>query len=196
MGALLFAPGSDLRFASQVHKGDRALDAAPILPNGAGRDTVSTASAFPKSASVTVPPEMQLGRENGLVSVCTKEMKAQRCDQTWDGSVSYKGGKRLQPSLLHPPPSHLCSTEPAWGWGQSHGVCTAVVRLVVCRWEVQPKVGLVQGAHAMVPSLTSRCPATSHLGFLPGWLWATEAFLWVGIPSFLRVGNYDSGFGG
>lgn len=76
-------------------------------------------------------------------------------------------------------------------------VCTAAAaRLVVCRWEIQPSVGLVQGAHDLVSSLTSRCPTASHLGFLPGWLWATEAFLWVGIPSFLRVGKYDSGFGG
>lgn len=102
----------------------------PMLPKGAGRDTVSTASAFPKSASVTVPPEVKLGRESGLVSVCTKEMKAQRCDQTCDGSVSSKEGKRLQPRFLCSP-SHLCSTEPVWGWGQSRGVCTAVVRLVV-----------------------------------------------------------------
>lgn len=76
----------------------------PMLPKGAGRDTVSTALAFPKSASVTVPPKVQLGRENGLVSVCTKEMKAQRCDQTCDGSVSSKEGKRLQPRFLRSPP--------------------------------------------------------------------------------------------
>lgn len=81
MGALLFAPCSDLRFASQVQgETENWMLPPPMLPNGAGRDTVSTASAFPKSASVTVPPEVQLGRENGLVSVCTEEMKAQRCD--------------------------------------------------------------------------------------------------------------------
>lgn len=101
LGALLLAPG----LPAKCTRGGRALDAAPMLPAGSGR----TQRPQPQP-SLHLPasrcPRVQLGRENGPVSVCTKEMKAQRCDQTDNGPVISEGRKKTPaqvPALPQPP---------------------------------------------------------------------------------------------
>lgn len=100
LGAVLLAPGLPAKCA----RGGRALDAAPVLPTGSGR--IQRPQPQP---SLRLPaarcPRAQLGRENGPVSVCTKEMKAQRCDQTGNGPVVSEGRKKppAQAPLLPQP---------------------------------------------------------------------------------------------
>lgn len=55
LGAPLLAPGFVLRFASLVHKERQGIGCCPNASNWIWKDTASTASAFPKSASIAMP---------------------------------------------------------------------------------------------------------------------------------------------